>query len=128
MGKASPHRPPVRSPARLATPQAGLTHRLGGPSGSAVSLCKRNPQSMHATAPSRSADPQAGHLVGGAAAGMVAGREPLLGSGVEAGRFGSGETAAATGAVAGTTKGWLHEGQRTVLPATLSGTCIDLVQ
>src|SRR5438046_2797705 len=86
---------------------------------------------MQATAPSSSEAPQAGHLVGPGAAPPL----PLPKSGAEGGRL-DGAGAAATGvgaagagtAVAGTTNGLLHVGQRTCLPPTLSGTCIDLVQ
>src|SRR5205814_10235368 len=96
-----------------------------------MSLCKSQPQSMHGTAPSSKAEPHAGHLEG-AAAGKVAaafwaaaGRAPLPESGC-AGGFDATPAAAATGV--GASIDLPHEGQRTVLPATLSGTCIDLAQ
>src|ERR1019366_1571430 len=68
MGSGLPQRWQLRSPGGLATPQAGLAQRLGGPSGSAgpVSAGSMNPQSMQATAPSLRVEPHAGHLVGAA--------------------------------------------------------------
>src|SRR5258707_1913355 len=69
MGSGLPQRWQLRSPGGLATPQAALAQRLGGPSGSAAapSPCSMKPQSMQATAPSSSVEPHEGHLVGAAA-------------------------------------------------------------
>src|SRR5437016_3224576 len=111
MGRALPQRPQLRSPGGLATPQAGFTRRFGGPSGSAASLCKRYPQSMQATAPSRRDEPQAGHLVGGAViagedgGGAVVPRAPSPSSGPESGRTPGVAAAAAVDASAGTPNG-----------------------
>src|SRR4051794_23287949 len=65
-GKGVLQRWQVVSPGGLATPHAGLTHRFGAPSVSwtAVSLCRRKPQSMHEMAPGNSGDLHAGHSVG----------------------------------------------------------------
>src|SRR4051812_7505291 len=95
-----------------------------------------NPQSMQATAPSLSSEPQAGHFVGAAVfeplpvpAGGTAGKDgidplaPRLAGIVD----GVGADTVA-GAAAGTMKGFLHVGHCTRLPAALSGTCIDLPQ
>src|SRR5262245_35758957 len=129
----------LRSPGGLATPQAGLVHMLGGVSGSAVLLSpwSRKPQSMQAMAPSRSLALPCGHT---AAEGCGAGpplrlTEAMLPLGVGgagalapplvAGTVG-GAAAARPGAVlapavagcreAGTVKGLLHLGQRTLRP------------
>src|SRR5277367_6396588 len=69
MGSGLPQRWQLRSPGGLATPQAGLAQRLGGPSGSVgpVSAWSMKPQSMQATAPSLRVEPHAGHFVGAAA-------------------------------------------------------------
>src|SRR5437773_1125802 len=63
--KGVPQRWQLRSPGGLATPQLGLEHRFGGPSGSvgAPSAWIRKPQSMQAMAPSSSFDPLAGRVV-----------------------------------------------------------------
>src|SRR5262245_29219878 len=125
MGSACPQRWQLRSPGGLATPQAGLAHRFGGPSGSAgpVSACSMKPQSMQATAPSLSLEPHAGQLAG---VWIVLAPAPLLVStdgelGDPAGRGG-----AAGAPPAGTWKGCLHDGHCTRLPAALSGNCIAL--
>src|SRR5947208_3507155 len=118
MGRGLPQRWQLRSPGGLATAQAGLAHRLGGPSGSAAapSAWIMKPQSMHATAPSSSADPHAGQLVG------VVGGAPLVGPGV--GGAGGGGAGAALGCTLGTPNGFLHDGHPTCFPAAWSGTCI----
>src|ERR1700722_20331746 len=126
IGSGLPQRWQLRSPGGLATPQAGLAQRLGGPSGSAgpVSACSSKPQSMQATAPSLSVEPQAGHLVG--AAGLAPlGASPSENEGLEGPLVVAG-AAAATGCAAGTMNGCLHVGHCTRLPAALSGTCICL--
>src|SRR5581483_3174999 len=131
MGRGEPQRAQLRSPGGLATPQAGLVHRLGGPSGSCgpVSAWSMKPQSMQAMAPSSRVEPQEGHLVGVAGAAGAAGLAPLPLAGGGAGFAATAAgTAAAAGAAAGTMNACLHDGQRTALPAALSGTCIDLVQ
>src|SRR6516164_3670021 len=129
VGRGVPQRWQFFSPGGLATPQAGLVHRLGGPSGSAAapSGWSKKPQSMQAMAPGKSTAWQAGHSCAGPApagaapgAGMVNGisSEPLPARG---GTFGgaAGATAATAGwrAAAGTWKAFLHDGQRTTLPA-----------
>src|SRR5580765_7472111 len=102
MGSGLPQRWQLRSPGGLATPHAGLAHRLGGPSGSAgpVSVESMKPQSMHATAPSLSVEPHAGHLVG-AAGFMPLPESPRLSDGVDAG------CSDGAGAAAGTWNGCL---------------------
>src|SRR5438552_16191299 len=142
MGKAEPQRWQLRSPGGLATPQAGLVHRLGGPSGSAPggSAWSRKPQSMQAMAPSSSLEPQEGQTVGSGngAGGMATGIGglaplPMGGTATTAG-LATGAAGAATGTAAraatagGTMNGCLHDGQRTFFLPALSGTCIDLVQ
>src|SRR5260370_572388 len=116
MGRGLPQRWQLRSPGGLATPQAGLAQRLGGPSGSAAppSPCSMKPQSMQATAPSSSVEPHEGHLVGVAAL-LAADTPPLavtaggaLGAAVGAG-------AAAAGDV-GTRNACLHDGHCTCFP------------
>src|SRR5438876_5208012 len=75
-----PQRWQLRSPGGLATPQLGLLHRLGGPSGSvgAPSAWIKKPQSMQAMAPSSSFEPQAGQTEGVAAwTALAAERAPL---------------------------------------------------
>src|SRR5580692_158931 len=128
MGKGLPQRWQLRSPGGLATPQAGLAQRLGGPSGSAAapSPCTMKPQSMHATAPSRSVEPHEGHLVGvagllGAATGPFATAGAGLGA---AGAAVAGIAAAGAPAAckAGTANACLHDGHWTCLPAAWSGT------
>src|SRR5437764_791620 len=129
------HRWQVVSPGGLATPHAGLTHRFGAPSVSctAVSLCKRKPQSMQEMAPGNRGDLHAGHSVG---VDGAAGRDPDGAGGrggVDAGP-GVARTepaAAPTGSLAGagwppTTNMRLHSGQRSCLPAALSGTWTPL--
>ena len=97
---------------------------MGGASGAADSDCSRKPQSMQEMAPSRSLAPHAGQLEGVPPAAAAGDFWPLPRSGVDGGRLGE-----AVGAdAAGTWKGLVHDGHFTVLPATLSGTCIDFVQ
>src|SRR5262245_51883735 len=118
-----------------------------------LSPWSKKPQSMQAMAPSRSLVPQDGQMVGVAPATGIAPEElgggggtggrliagvlgglggpPLLagtvgGAGAAPGRPGTVLAAAPTGCccMAGTVNGLLHAGQRTVLPAAPSGTCI----
>src|SRR5690242_18630027 len=108
----------------------------GGASSSVLepSAVIRKPQSMQAMAPSLRTEPQAGHLAGPAAAAGFAGAGFAgAGFGGAGGRRISGldgGRAAPTvaGAREGTVNGFVHEGHFTVFPATLSGTCIGLVQ
>src|SRR5262245_44720759 len=136
MGSGLPQRWQLRSPGGLATPHAGLAHKLGGPSASAgpEAVCRRKPQSMQETEASSSGELHWGHLVG---VGGAAARLPLLGSGAGAGRGGTAANSpvgtaanapvdAAAPALgggaggAGTMNGFLHDGHDTRLPATLS--------
>src|SRR5262249_46227454 len=126
-GRGVPQRAQLRSPGALATWQAGLLHRMIGPPASAAapSAWIMKPQSMQATAPGGIVEPHCGQTDPAPAAG-VGGR---LGEDAGAGaRAGSGRAAGAGpfGCGAGTVNGLLHPllGQRTFLPAALSGTCI----
>src|ERR1051326_4257368 len=92
VGSGLPQRWQVRSPGGLATPQASLMQRLGGPSATApISPVIRKPQSMQAMAPSSSGDLQAGQtfLAPGAVAVVPAVAVAGLGGG-GAGREGGG--------------------------------------
>src|SRR5437773_1755681 len=82
---------------------------------------------MQATAPGSRSEPHAGHFVGvdGAAAGLVATPEPRLRLGVEP-RLTLADDGGAEDP--GTTNGFLQPGQRNVLPAEPSGSCIALLQ
>ena len=64
VGRGLPQRWQLRSPGGLATPQAGLVQRLGGPSGSETepSPCSRKPQSMQAIAPAKRTEPHDGQF------------------------------------------------------------------
>src|SRR5262249_11433065 len=65
MGNGVEQRTQFFSPGGLATPQAGVGQRLGGPSSwRVVSDWIRKPQSMQATAPGLRSEPHAGHFVG----------------------------------------------------------------
>src|SRR5438105_15736871 len=144
VGSGLPQRWQVRSPGGLATPQASLVHRLGGPSATApMSPAIRKPQSMQAMAPSSKGALHAGQMFFVPTAGVAAAAPSVLvvpdggvraaddggaaGAGVDGAGLGAAVPPAATaaagcGAFAMIT--FLQPGHCTCFPTRLSGIVI----